>query len=173
MMNWFIKDRVLHATYRTKQDVPEELLHLADAYEGVIPKRVGWNLPFSFLKTCSFLPVMVEKALQTDGAEYLIVYPQQDIQTKKHELLHAQYGMNAQYRDEVHALWTSLSVMEQTKVRRILRSLDYPDREEILLDEFQAYYFTESPRFFGLSRSLTRSLSRSLAKKKSPVSKRK
>lgn len=172
-MNWCIKERVLHASYRIKSDVPTELLRLADAYEGVMPQRMGWNLPFSFIKTylsSPSLPPLLLHSMKNDLADYLIVYPKNDLQTKKHELLHARYHMDSLYRKEVQALWSTFSFAEQEKVRRILLVLEYPNKEEILLDEFQAYYFTESPRFFGLPRS---TLSRSFHKKKSPITKRK
>ena len=181
-MKWCIKERVLHATYRSKTEIPDDLLRLTDAYEGVIPNRVGWNIPFSFLEsTPSSAPASTPcpcpapalaplwDALRTKGAEYLVVYPEKDIQTKKHELLHARYKMDPVYQQEVRALWASLSDADQKRVHALLRGLHYPDNPDILLDEFQAYYFTEPPSFFGLTLSRTRSLS----KKKSPTAKRK
>jgi len=189
-MNWFIKDRVLHATYRFKEDIPPALLRLTDDYEGAIPHRVGWNIPFAFLVSCSPSPSspspspspspsspslsslpFLARALRNDLAEYLVVYPEKDIQTKKHELLHARYRMDPVYQQEVRVLWASLSSTDQKKVHAILRALHYPDDPDILLDEFQAYYYTEPPRFFGLAGPLAKP--RPFAKKKSPMTKRK
>ena len=183
-MNWFIKERVLHATYSSKTDIPDGLLRLTDAYEGAIPHRVGWNIPFSFLKTTSPAPAPAPalapfsltplwNALRNKEADYLVVYPEKDIQTKKHELLHARYRMDAVYQQEVRDLWASLSDADQKKVHVLLRGLHYPDNPDILLDEFQAYYFTEPPSFFGLTVSRTRQRTRFLSKKKSPTAKRK
>ena len=181
-MNWCIKERVLHATYRSKTEIPDDLLRLTDAYEGAIPNRVGWNIPFSFLSPASTLsptsfpsPALspLWNALRNKEAEYLVVYPEKDIQTKKHELLHARYKMDPMYQQEVRVLWTSLSDADQKRVHALLRGLHYPDNPDILLDEFQAYYFTEPPSFFGLTLSRHRARTRSLSKKKSPTAKRK
>ena len=85
-----------------------------------------------------------------DTADYVIVYPKNDIQTKKHELLHALYAMNPHYRSHVNALWDSLTKKEQDRIYSVLRQLHYPDDPTLLLDEFQAYYYTEKPSFFGI-----------------------
>ena len=183
-MNVWIQEGVFHITYQTPSDLPPTLLQLADDYEGVIPHRVGWNLPLtsSARRTLSTLFPALAPALSLSSASapgspspsasaavaasvaasasasasaaaavtYLIVYPAKDIQTKKHELLHARYAMDPTYRQQVMTLWKSLSLAHQTKVLRVLRDLQYPEREELLVDEFQAYYFTEPSRFFGI-----------------------
>ena len=173
-MNGWIHEGVFHITYQTPSDLPPTLLQLADDYEGVIPHRVGWNLPLtsSARRTLSTLFPALAPALSLSSASasvaaslaasvaapapaaaavtYLIVYPAKDIQTKKHELLHARYAMDPTYRQQVMTLWKSLSLAHQTKVLRVLRDLQYPEQEELLVDEFQAYYFTEPSRFFGI-----------------------
>ena len=82
--------------------------------------------------------------------DYLIIYRKGDLQTKKHELLHALYGMNPSYRHQVQTLWDSLPHRDQERVRHTLLGLGYPDRPDLLLDEFQAYYYTEKRSFFGI-----------------------
>lgn len=150
-MEWKIVDRVLHGCYESKDDIPKEIFDLADQYEGVIPGRMGWNIPFSFLNQQS--DIYSKKIIKMYGknAEYLVVYPKQDRQTKEHELLHAKYAMNKTYRDEVKMLWNSLTKREKIRVHRLLCHLHYPDDPNIQLDEFQAYYYTEKPNFFGIS----------------------
>lgn len=150
-MNGILHDRVLHISYHAPSDLPAALLRLADEYEGPIPHRIGWNLPVTSTVLPTLTALFPTLLTCTTPPLYLIVYPVRDIQTKKHELLHARYAMDPVYRCQVRALWTSLTRKEQEKVLHVLRTLQYPDREELLLDEFQAYYLTEPPRFFGIS----------------------
>ena len=147
-MEWFIKDRILHGAYHTKEDIPDEVNQLATQYEGVIPDRTGWNIPMAFIKKHTTKQSFFD-AYHT-SADYIIVYPKNDIQTKKHELLHALYAMNPSYRSHVNSLWESLTKKEQGRIHSVLRLLHYPDDPSILLDEFQAYYYTEKPSFFGI-----------------------
>ena len=145
-MEWFIKDRILHGTYVVKEDIPEEVNQLATQYEGAIPTRIGWNIPMSFIQKHA----SKQSFIHAYPADYMIVYPKGDVQTKKHELLHAMYALNPFYRSHVNGLWESLTKKEQDRIYSVLRSLHYPNDPAILLDEFQAYYYTEKPSFFGI-----------------------
>lgn len=147
-MEWHIQRRVLHGIYRTRQDVPQEIYRLATLYEGLLPHGQGWNLPAIWIKSHSPMGSPL-RALLGD-AEYLIVYPKGDLQTKKHELLHAEYAMNPDYRAQVRSDWLSLTSSQQQRVHQVLLSLGYPNDPELLLDEFQAYAATERPSFFGI-----------------------
>jgi hypothetical protein len=147
-MKWLIHRRILHGVYEKKEDIPEEVNELATRYEGAIPTRTGWNIPMAFArqhiqKDSLFRPYLEE-------ADYIIVYPKNDIQTKKHELLHAVYAMNPSYRSQVTTLWESLTKKEQERIHAVLLHLHYPNDPAILLDEFQAYYYTEKSSFFGI-----------------------
>ena len=149
-MEWFIKDRILHGVYTTKEMIPEEVNHMATRYEGAVPARTGWNMPMSIVekyktKESLFIPYL-------SLADYVIIYQRGDIQTKKHELLHALYSMNPNYRSHVNGVWESLTTKEQERIHSVLRELHYPNDPAILLDEFQAYYYTEKPSFFGIRR---------------------
>ena len=155
-MEWTVKEYVLHGIYDTKEDLSKEILDLATRYEGAIPGRIGWNIPFSFLRCQQ--DVYSKSLIKTYGkkAEYLVVYPKKDIQTKRHELLHAKYAMDQTYRKKIHTLWESLLPDDKDRIQTVLCKLHYPDDPEIQLDEFQAYYYTERPSFFGL-RSICKS----------------
>lgn len=148
-MEWSIQQRILHGAYRTKEEIPEEIHRLAEAYEGIIPNCSGWNLPASFAvkhasPTSPLRPYLPH-------VEYIIIYPKGDLQTKKHELLHASYAMSPSYRQQVRMLWDSFEPFQKQQIRQVLLDLGYPDRQDLLLDEFQAYYHTERHRFFGKS----------------------
>jgi hypothetical protein len=148
-MEWSVQRRVLHGAYRTKESIPEEIHHLTVAYEGIIPNCTGWNMPSAFVEK-HVSPTSPLRAYLSQ-VEYMIIYPKTDLQTKKHELLHALYGMDSSYRRQIYTLWNSLSDQEQQRVRQTLLGLGYPDRQDLLLDEFQAYYHTEKGGFFGTS----------------------
>jgi hypothetical protein len=135
---------VLHLIYSTIDEIPDDIIAICNAYEGSIPHRVGFNFPIEFVKqhqpTCSLLAYK---------AKYVIAYKKGDILTKKHELQHARFHLDINYRQQVESLWNSLSHSFQKRVIRQLRNMKYPNDPQILLDEFQAYYFTEKPNFFG------------------------
>lgn len=153
-MKWIVEDRILHGIYEKKEGIPDEVLSLANAYEGEIPHRTGFNFPMAFVRsTTKKHPILRYEAV----AEYVIVYRKGDLSTKRHELQHAKYGMNANYRKEIKDLWESLTTKERDRITTLLLAMRYPPREEILLDEFQAYYFTEKPNFFGSIQTSSRS----------------
>jgi hypothetical protein len=79
--------------------------------------------------------------------KYIIVYKKGDVLTKNHEMCHAKYGMDDTYRSDVKKLWESCTDPYKKKVRDMLKKMKYPDDENILLDEFQAYFFTEKGLF--------------------------
>jgi tartrate dehydratase beta subunit/fumarate hydratase class I family protein len=148
-MKWFIQDRILHGVYEKGETVPNEVEDLAIHYEGVIPKRTGWNMPMSVIQRHATKDSPLRSYLTK--ADYVIVYCKNDIQTKKHELLHAKYAMDPTYRTHVAQIWATLTNHEQERIRYVLQQLKYPDDPVIQLDEFQAYYYTEKPSFFGVS----------------------
>jgi hypothetical protein len=138
-----IHHRVLHIIYHTIHDITDTIYTIANAYEGSIPGRIGFNFPMRLVK--KLYPL--SKIAQYD-ADYVIVYKKGDIATKRHEVQHAKYDMDPSYRKDIQTLWDSFSVQMQEKVRSTLRRMNYPDRHSLLLDEFQAYYFTEKKNFF-------------------------
>jgi hypothetical protein len=147
-MKWVVINRVLHGMYEKKETISDDLLSIADGYEGRIPNRVGFNFPMSFVKAVHRGHNLLH---YESKADYVIVYRKGDIQTKRHELQHAKYGMDKEYRVRVRHLWDSFDPTERDRIKALLVKMKYPDREEILLDEFQAYYFTEKPNFFGVA----------------------
>ena len=143
MLLFEIHHRILHIIYQTLHDITNTIHTIANAYEGHIPGRIGFNFPMRFVKKNHPTSDMAKY-----DADYVIVYKKGDIATKRHELQHAKYDMDPDYKKEVQTLWDSLSTLNQEKVRSRLRRMNYPDRETLLLDEFQAYYFTEKKNFF-------------------------
>ena len=143
MLLFEIHHRVLHIIYQTLHDITDTIHTIANAYEGVIPGRIGFNFPMRLVRK-----LYPTSNIAKYDADYVIVYKKGDIATKRHEVQHAKYDMDPVYRKDIQTLWDSFSVQMQEKVRSTLRRMNYPDRHSLLLDEFQAYYFTEKKNFF-------------------------
>jgi hypothetical protein len=143
-LQYIQKDRILHIIYSKIEQLPSHILDIANSYEGYISQRIGFNFPLIFVK--KHFP---KSKLLTYSIDYIIVYKKGDIQTKKHELQHAKYYLDSSFRDEVQTLWNSFSESYQQSILQLLQKMKYPPQLPILLDEFQAYYFTEKSNFFG------------------------
>ena len=139
-----VKDRILHVVYDKTCKLPEDIENIASFYEGSVKGRVGFNFP---------MKVAIESRKSScvigykDKADYVIVYKKGDVITKLHELQHAKFFMDASFRQEVELLWSRFSERFKERAVKMLKKMNYPDH--VLLDEFQAYYFTESSNFFG------------------------
>lgn len=147
-MTTTVVDRILHVIYN-KGCVPSEIEDIATFYEGKINNRFGFNFPMKIVLDF-YKDTKLKKSIilpYSNCAEYVIVYKKGDISTKKHEIQHAKFFMDQTFRQSVDALWNSLSVKYRDRVTNMLKKMNYPD--SVLLDEFQAYYFTELPNFFG------------------------
>jgi hypothetical protein len=153
-----VHHRVLHIIYRTIHDITSTIYAIANTYEGFIPGRIGFNFPMRLVRKLHPTSDMAQY-----DADYVIVYKKGDIATKRHEVQHAKYDMDPVYKKDVQTLWDSFSTEMQEKVRSTLRRMNYPvdpmserpsvlserpSVHSLLLDEFQAYYFTEKKNFF-------------------------
>jgi hypothetical protein len=79
---------------------------------------------------------------------YIIALIAGDHHTKRHEFQHARYHLDASYRESVQALWSNLGEKKRDQITSFLKKLGYSD--QVLIDEFQAYYMTEKKNFFGM-----------------------
>ena len=144
--NQYIKDGVLHIVYKDKEDISDEIISFANAYEGYIAGRIGFNLPLEAMIKHDAKHPFVKECLK-DNVKYVIVYKKGDVLTMNHELCHAKYGMDENYRKDVATLWESLPDKYKKNVKEMLKRMKYPEKDNIILDEFQAYYFTEKGLF--------------------------
>ena len=144
--NQYIKNGVLHIVYKEKNDISEEIISFANAYEGNIPERIGFNLPVDAMIKHDPRHPFVKECIK-DQVKYVIVYKKNDVLTMNHELCHAKYGMDEKYRKDVATLWDSFSEKYKKNVKEMLKRMKYPEKDDIILDEFQAYYFTEKGLF--------------------------
>jgi len=148
MLEFNVKDKVLHIIYQVKEEITREIIEIANHYEGEIKNRIGFNFPATFVKK-----VKPKSHLLSYNVDYFIVYKKGDIKTKKHESQHALYALDKIFRENVLLLWNTFSEDYRANVIQTLLNMNYPNNFEILLDEFQAYYYTEKPNFFGKNRN--------------------
>lgn len=145
-MKTLIEHRILHLIYeRTMEEIPREVMNLCNQYEGDIKGRIGCNFPLSFVRSYDRMHPFLKR--YEKEVEYVIIYKKADISTKKHELQHAKYHMDSEFRKEVEQLWHSFTDGFRHSVTTLLTRMKYP--EQVWLDEFQAYYYTEKEGFFG------------------------
>lgn len=137
-----VRKRILHIIYDVITELPDIIYTAANVYEGNIPERIGFNFPMKILQ-------QFRTPLAKYDADYVITYQTNDLNTKRHELQHAKYNMDIEYQKQVQRLWKSFSASYQQSILQKLRNMNYPDNPRILMDEFQAYYFTEKKGFFG------------------------
>lgn len=141
-------DKVLHIIY--KSNIPSYVNNIADKYEGNIPDRIGINFPMNFVKKSFDISLIYDIKKYIDEAKYVVVYKKGDKITKEHELLHAKYYMDEKYKKSIQLIWDDMKKESKKKVISMLKKMGYDeDREDIMIDEFQAYYYTEKSNFFG------------------------
>jgi hypothetical protein len=108
------------------------------------------NIPCNTLE--SELEILVNKYFfDMEDDFFVIAYMKGDKVTKKHELLHALYYLNAQYRKKVNAVLDKVSTK---RAKRYLQTMDYTfggkHGKWILYDEIQAYVLSDDPTVFRL-----------------------
>jgi hypothetical protein len=108
------------------------------------------DIPYNTLE--SELEILVNKYFfDMEDDFFVIAYMKGDKVTKKHELLHALYYLNADYRDGVNA---ALNKVSTKRAKRYLQTMDYTfggkHGDWILYDEIQAYVLSDDPEVFRL-----------------------
>jgi len=137
-----IKDKVLILNFKGNKVKMNTLLDpISNAYEGPLANREGHNFPVTAI------PVKhPQLAKYRSQCGYVIgIYSTKSL---AHELLHAKYHLDSSYRAKITAEWLSLPESTRAHIFQFLRRLGYS--EQVLLDEYQAYRYTEAPNFFGI-----------------------
>lgn len=139
-------DGVVHIVYSTI--IPTYVEEIADIYEGRINNRIGINFPINLVT--KYKGKGVDNITQFKEGKYVVVYKNGDKLTKEHELMHAKYYMDEDYKKKVNDMWYSMRESSKVKIIEMLKKMGYPEEnDDILIDEFQAYYYTEKKNFFG------------------------
>ncbi len=123
-----------------RKKMNEVLDVLSNSYEGIIKGREGHNFPSSYIVKDHVLYPYKSKCKYVIG-----VYNGKSI---KHELLHAKYYMDSEYRSRIEREWNEMEERKREYIKLFLQRLGY--QECVWIDEYQAYRYTEAPNFFGI-----------------------
>lgn len=135
------KDSVLIVHFKGNKNRMNEVLDcISDAYEGAIRGREGHNFPAEYIPANHVLTQYRHKCKYVIG-----VYNGKSI---AHELLHAKYYTDAGYAAQINCEWLALTEGMRDYLTRFLKRLGYG--ENVIIDEYQAYRYTEAPNFFGI-----------------------
>jgi predicted RNA-binding protein Jag len=136
-----IENEILILHFNGKKDKMNEILdEISNQYEGIIKNREGHNFPSNYIPSNNILHKYKNKC------KYVIaVYNNKSIQ---HELLHAKYYTDNEYREKINKEWDTLPSNIKTYLTTFLKKLGY--NEKVIVDEYQAYKYTESRNFFGI-----------------------
>jgi catalase len=117
--------------------------NISNSYEGIINNREGHNFPSTYIPNDKnhFLYEYKNKCKYVIG-----IYNNKCI---KHELLHAKYYIDKNYFEQINILWNNLSENNKKHITCFLINLGY--NKDKIIDEFQAYFFTEKKNFFGIT----------------------
>lgn len=140
-MKIYIKDCVLVVNFEGKKDNMNKVLDpLSNAYEGPLKNREGHNFPSQYITSnhCLFK--------YKNDCKYVIgCYNSKSIQ---HEFLHAKFYIDEAYRNKIIKEWDALDDSKRTHITSFLKRLGYSDK--VIIDEYQAYRYTEAKNFFGI-----------------------
>lgn len=136
-----LKDKILITNFNgNKQYMNQTLDCISNIYEGTLKNREGHNFPSSYIPKDHILSKYKNQCLYVIG-----IYQTNSL---AHELLHAKYFIDAQYRTKIINEWMQLNSKQQKHITSFLKRLGYSER--VIIDEYQAYRYTEKPNFFGI-----------------------
>ena len=146
-MKYHIDNRILHIIYEQKERDSKDFKNICEIskiYEGTDTNSfIGFNFPMKIV------PINNSLYKYINLVDYIIVYKKGDKQTKMHELCHAKFYIDDNYKKSVYNLWNSIEKSSKKNIIDMLLRMKYKNDKNILIDEFQAYYHTEKSNFFG------------------------
>lgn len=133
---------ILH--FSTKDRMNECLDPISNMYEGILTQnREGHNFPAYYVWREHPIYKHIESA---SNCVYVIgVYNPTSLQ---HELLHARFYADSKYNADIKTEWNNLPEATKNHITEFLKRLGY--RESVIIDEYQAYRYTEKSNFFGI-----------------------
>eukprot|EP00798_Chlamydomonas_sp_ICE-L_P001211 gene1211-32553_t len=106
----------------------------------------GCIVVLRFVSATRVLPKAYHKG---SACRYVIACVKGNAQTLKHELCHARFYVNEEYRLNMINIWEkTLTQKQRNHIAAFLTRLGY--KEDVHVDEFQAYAMTEAPNFYGM-----------------------
>jgi hypothetical protein len=134
--------RLLIIRFNSKFSMNKSLSKISERYEGSSSNLEGHNFPASYIDSTDFIYDFVK----SNKIEYVIgIYNYRSLQ---HEKLHAKYYLDANYKKKIDEEWYQLDEIKRCKIISFLKKLGYCDK--VLIDEYQAYRYTEKDNFFGI-----------------------
>jgi hypothetical protein len=113
---------------------------ISNCYEGPLSNREGHNFP------SAAIPQKHALAKYKSQCAYVIgIY---NTRSLAHELLHAKYFIDSNYRQQIQTEWSNLPIKTKEHITGFLKRLGYS--EDVIIDEYQAYRYSEAPNFFGI-----------------------
>ncbi len=145
IMNYEIdKDdkRLLIIRFNNKSLMNNTLSKISERYEGLLSNTEGHNFPASYVTKTD----KIYDFVKANKIQYVIgVYNFKSIQ---HEKLHAKYYLDENYKNKIDKEWNQLDETIRNNIILFLRKLGYCDK--VLIDEYQAYKYSEKNNFFGV-----------------------
>ncbi len=136
-----VENKILIVRFKSKDYMNQVLDSLSNEYEGDLINRQGHNFPSCYIPDKSHL-------LSPYKSKCTYVIGMYNADGMAHELLHAKYYMDLTYRNKIHKEWVELSDKHRAHITQFLKSMGYSDK--VLIDEYQAYRYSESANFFGI-----------------------
>lgn len=149
------KGPLLTLEFESVEEMSAHLENISNFSEkGTIRRRQGHNFSAaaarSYFKTQSAAGKLTEeelsikKLLETyKNIEYVVAWRRGDVAAKVHELAHSRWALNRAHRAAIIAAWEGLPPLFQMHIRRVLVRLGYEDSDDVIIDEFGAYWLTE------------------------------
>lgn len=109
---------------------------------GFLNNREGHNFPSEYIPN-NKKHVLYKYKFQ---CKYVIgVYKSNSL---AHEMCHAKYYIDEDYKNKIDKEWEALTPATRDYLIAFLKRLGYSDK--VLIDEYQAYRYTEADNFFGI-----------------------
>ena len=134
--------RLLIVRFNNKITMNNALSKISKRYEQIETIAEGYNFPASFVEKSDVIYDFVKK----NKIEYVIgIYSGKSFQ---HEKLHAKYFLDKEYKKKIDKEWEEFDETKRNKIITFLKKLGYCDK--VIIDEYQAYRYTEKDNFFGV-----------------------
>ncbi len=134
-------NKILILNFKGNIKLMNEILDpISNIYEGELNKRIGHNFPSTFIPNNNHLLSQYKSK-----CDYVIGIS--NIKDLNHELAHAKFYLDSDYKRQIIDEWENLNNLTRTHIYNFLKKLGYSD--SVIIDEYQAYKSTEKNNFFG------------------------
>ncbi len=139
-----IKNRnILVLRWKKKEDMNSVLDEISNRIDGVLnTPREGHNFPKKNV------PSNHKFFIGFKNYDYVIAVSESTARTAiPHEMCHARFYLDEEYKDRMINMFNSFTEKKKEHIFKMLKRMGYCDN--VLIDEWQAYYNTEALNFFG------------------------